>query len=295
MTEHFLSARISLSYINQLPVLRINNDRASATISVQGAQVLEFTPAGGDNLLFVAQGESFNQGEAIRGGIPICWPWFGAHPELADAPTHGLAREVDWQYKVVADSDNRTDLLFWLDLDGRHPAFPYPARAELLVSIGSSLVVSLTTLNLGPQPFQLSQALHTYFACQDQERVRIQGLADRRYLDKLTGKNGSFPRAFSFDREIDWVVADVGQALLFSGLGQKAIHMTRLGSRSVVLWNPGREKSKTLSHFLPDEYRGMFCVEASNALEDCRLIKANSNHVLVMELTAVDLDAPKPA
>jgi glucose-6-phosphate 1-epimerase len=281
--------------LNELPVLRITNDRASATICLQGAQVLEYTPTGGDNLLFVAQGEAFKRGQAIRGGIPICWPWFGQHPKLVDAPTHGLARELVWQYRVVADSDIRTDLLFWFDCDGQHPAFPYPTRVELLISIGSSLVLSLTTLNLGSEPFQLSQALHTYFACQDHRRVRIQGLAERPYLDKLTGKIGQFPDGFSFDREIDWVVSDLGQPLLLSGLGQKAIQMSRLGSRSVVVWNPSVEKSQTLSHFLPDEYQRMFCVEASNALEDCRLIKSHSSHVLVMELTAVDIDATDPA
>jgi glucose-6-phosphate 1-epimerase len=295
MTEQFLSEHISQSALNELPVLRITNDRASATISLQGAQVLEYTPVNGDNLLFTAQGEPFKQGQAIRGGIPICWPWFGKHPTLADAPMHGLARELAWQYRVVADTDTRTDLLFWLDCDGQHPAFPYQARAELLVSIGSSLVVSLTTLNLGSEPFQLSQALHTYFACRDHRQVRITGLAERPYLDKLTGNSGHFPYAFSFDREIDWVVSDLGQPLLLRGLGQKAIQMTRLGSRSVVVWNPASEKSQTLSHFLPDEYQRMFCVEASNALEDCRLINSHSSHVLVMELAAVDVDATEPA
>ena len=295
MTDQFLSPHISQSALNELPVLRITNDRASATISLQGAQVLEYTPLDGDNMLFVAHGETFSQGQPIRGGIPICWPWFGQHPTLTDAPTHGLARERVWQYKVVADSDTRTDLLFWLDCDGQDPAFPYQARAELLISIGSSLVMSLTTLNLGSEPFQLSQALHSYLACQDHQQVRIQGLFDRPYLDKLTGKTGHFPHAFSFDREIDWVVSDLGQPLLLSGLGQNAIQMTRLGSRSVVLWNPSVEKSQTLSHFLPDEYRQMVCVEASNALEDCRLIKGHSSHVLVMELAAVDVDATEPA
>lgn len=290
MTDQFISTHITLSHLNELPVLRIHNAQANGTIALQGAQLIEYTPVNGENLLFISQAETFCQGEAIRGGVPICWPWFGPHRSEPDAPAHGFVRTQEWSYEIVADKPDRTDIRLYLITDGNDTGFPYQARVELLISIGASLVMSLKTDNLDERPILISQAMHTYFKCDDIADVRVHGLKGACYNDKVTGKNGYIPSEFSIDRETDWIVQESGQPIGISESGKPRVKMTRIGSRSVVLWNPWTEKSRTLSHFQDDDYRRMICVETTNATEDSRLIKPRRSHIMIMELSAGETD-----
>lgn len=285
MTDKSLSKNVVLSTINELPVLRIHNHAGLATIAIQGAHLTEFAPVGGDNLIFVSREETYKRGKAIRGGVPICWPWFGPHPNDSSAPAHGLVRAVDWDYEVVSDEDERTDVRFTYVTTGDQTGFNFKAKAELLVSVGSTLVVSLTTTNLDDKPFQLSQALHTYFNCRNIKDVAIHGLNGFPYMNKLTSTPETISGDFKFDQEVDSVVQDQGQPISVSGLGHSNFSMSRQGSRSLVLWNPWIETAKGLSNFNDLEYKNMFCAEACNALEDSRLVKPNTSHVLLMEIT----------
>lgn len=289
MTDSYLSDHITLSEINELPVLRIHNKLASATVVIQGAHIIEYTPAEDKNLFFVSEAEPFKKGEAIRGGIPVCWPWFGSHATDENAPDHGLARETDWEYTIISDTETRSEIRFTLKTDGTNSHFPFKTQAELFVSVGASLVVSLTTFNLSDLPFQLSQALHSYFQCDDVEDVYLFGLSGNHYFDKTRQASGEFPKEFQFDQEIDWVIQDKGGAIVCRGLGDDVnpVRITRMGSRSVVVWNPWQNKAKKLSHFHKPEYQRMFCIEAANAMEDSRLIKPGDSHVIVMELQRI--------
>jgi glucose-6-phosphate 1-epimerase len=290
MTDTLLTPNITLSQANELTVLRIANKNACASIAVQGAHIFEYTPTDQQNLLFVSEAETFETGQAIRGGIPICWPWFGAHATEANAPAHGFVRTTPWQYDIIEDTDTRTDIRFWQETDGTDIGFPHKARVELLVSVGETLIVSLTTQNQSDTPFLISQALHTYFKCDDINQVKVHGITGACYQDKLTQQNLYVPSDFNFNREIDWVVQDQGEPVGFTGVGKHAIKLTRMGSRSLVVWNPWIAKSKTLSHFHAQEYLKMFCVETANTSEDSRLVKPNENHVMMMELSATPID-----
>ena len=288
MTPTALSSTVSLDQFQDLKCLRIQNDSACATIFLQGAHLTEYSPIGQTNLLFVSEQETFSVNEPIRGGVPICWPWFGSHPTEASAPFHGLVRTCEWQYEIIRESQQRTDILLSIETNGEDFGFPYLAKAELLISIGQSLVMSLTTTNLGDSPFALSQALHTYFPCPDVEQVTLTGLAGRQTLNKLTNTSMEFPKNFSFDQEVDWIVMDEGQPLLLTGAVKQPIQLTRLGSRSVVVWNPWQDKAKTLSNFHPDEFKKMFCIETANAADDARLLKPKQTHAMAMEIATLD-------
>lgn len=290
MTDQFLSTHITMSTLNELQVLRIHNSRASATIALQGAHLIEYTPHQGDNLLFVSDAETYQQGQAIRGGVPICWPWFGPHRSDPDAPAHGFVRTREWNHEIVTDTEERTDIRFVQITEGLDQGFPYKARVELLISIGQTLVMSLSTENLDQEPFLVSQALHSYFRCDDIADVRLHGLTGACYNDKVSGANAYIPSQFEFNRETDWVVQDSGQPIIISEDGKPRMKLTRIGSRSVVIWNPWQEKASQLSHFFEPEYRKMFCVETANALEDSRLVKPGRSHVLVMELIPGEAD-----
>jgi glucose-6-phosphate 1-epimerase len=285
MTDTLLSEHVVLSTLNELPVLRIDNQYATAAIAIQGAHLIEYTPTNQGNVLFVSQEESFEKGKAIRGGVPICWPWFGPHTQEASAPAHGLVRTSDWDYEVITDTAERTDLRFTYQTTGDQPGFKYKATCELLISIGDTLVMSLTTINNDDKPFELSQALHTYFSCANIDHVRIQGLDGARFLNRLENKAYELKGEFVFDQEVDGVVLDKGETVKLTSLGKEAVTMTRKGSNSLVLWNPWIEKSKTLSNFNDLEYTSMFCVETTNASEDSRLVKPGKTHVMLMEIS----------
>lgn len=285
MTDTLLSEHVVLGTLNELPVLRIDNQYATATIAIQGAHLIEFTPTNQANVIFVSQEEDFVKGKAIRGGVPVCWPWFGAHATEADAPAHGLVRAIDWDYEIVSDTAERTDIRFTCQTTGDDKGFQYKATCELLVSIGQTLVMSLNTTNNDDKPFEISQALHTYFSCLNIDDVRIQGLDGARFLNKLDNKVYDLKGEFLFDQEVDGIALDKGEPVKFINLGKEAVNMTRRGTNSMVLWNPWIDKSKRLANFNDLEYTKMFCVETTNASEDSRLVKPGNTHVMLMEIS----------
>ncbi|CAM3446251.1 D-hexose-6-phosphate mutarotase [Parendozoicomonas haliclonae] len=287
MADPEVSQNVILSHLNELPVLHIKNKSATASIALQGAHVYEYQPHGQKPMLFVSDEEPFKKGSAIRGGIPICWPWFGAHPDGAkhpEYPSHGFARTTEWEWEVLEDGEERTDIRLWMETDGKNPAFPFPVLVELLVCVDQNLSLSLTTNNLGSQPFTLTQAMHTYFSCNNIADVQLHNLEGYTYYDSLSLNQGAITDEFRFDREIDWVVLDDGQPVGFGGLGHWDINMRRKGSNSLVIWNPWIEKSKTLSHFREEEYKQMFCVEATNTSEDSRIVLPEGSQTLCLSL-----------
>ncbi|PTY37301.1 hypothetical protein BGP77_04080 [Saccharospirillum sp. MSK14-1] len=266
--------------------LTIENRAARAVLYTQGAHLTSYQPQGQPDQLWVSDAETYQAGRAIRGGIPICWPWFGDHESNADAPAHGLARTRVWEWELLAETEQRTDLRLWLDTDGTDPGFPHQARAELLVSVGDSLILALTTQNLSKQPFQLSQALHSYFPITDLSKAAIGGLDGQFYHNKLTGQSATWPTSFRVDQEVDCIVLDRGAPLRLNRGDGHITQIKRQGSRSVVVWNPWVDKSKTLSNFNDHDYQHMLCLEAANAAEDARLLKAGHSHTLICEISS---------
>lgn len=266
--------------------LSIENQAARAELYTQGAHLTAYQPSGQPPLLWVSSAETYQPGRAIRGGIPICWPWFGDHPNEPNAPAHGLARTRVWDWQLLAESDRRTDLRLWLETDASDPGFPYQARAELLVSVGDSLILALTTHNLSHQPFQLSQALHSYLPISDLRKAAIAGLDGQFYHDKLTGQSATWPTGLRFEREVDRIVLDRGEPIRLNRGDGHITRIKRQGSRSIVVWNPWIDKSKTLSNFNANDYQQMLCLEAANAAEDARLLKAGHSHTLICEISS---------
>ncbi len=286
MTETLITPNVLLSKVNELPVLRVQNQAACATIAIQGAHLFEYTPEGKANLIFISSEETFETSKPIRGGIPVCWPWFGPHKDIPSAPGHGFSRTEDWAYEVISDTDTRTDIKFTYSTSGDRETFPYRATVELLFSIGETLIASLTTTNTDDKPFSLNQALHTYFACENIDDVRVNGFGGQRFVDKLSTETFDLSEGFFFDKEVDGIVLDRGQPVSFTGLGHEDVHMTRKGSNSAVLWNPWIDKAKAIGDLADLDYKKMFCVETCNVLEDSRLIKPNASHALIMEISA---------
>lgn len=265
---------------NGLPFLTLSTAAAEVDVFLQGAQLTRYRPTGEPDLLWVSSAEDFQPGKPIRGGIPICWPWFGAHPDDATAPAHGLVRSEPWQWQEVTDNPERCEITLSKQISGAHPAFPHKATVQLTIGLGSDLSLALTTINQSDSAFVLSQALHSYFAVNDIQKVQLTGLGQCPYYDKVTGERALWPEQFAFDREIDRIVQDSGQVIELHQPGSTGVVIERSGSESVVIWNPWVEKSKRLSNFNDDDYRHMLCIESANADQDTRLIAPGDAHTL---------------
>ena len=172
-----------------LAVAEIANSHAESIIALQGAHVMTWQPRGQEPVLWLSRFGKFAPGKSIRGGVPICWPWFGPHAEDAKLPGHGFARTVMWEVlETQAQPDGATFIRFGLiETDATRAQWPHPSSAQLRVTVGAELKVELVTRNTGSTPFQIGEALHTYFHISDVADMAIKGLESCAYLDKVGG------------------------------------------------------------------------------------------------------------
>ena len=270
-----------------IPVLEIKNDLAKATISMQGAHVLSWVPVTEDDVIWLSDQASFAEAKSVRGGIPICWPWFGAHENNSTFPAHGFARTVYWQIKSTAVlPSGETQVTFLLDtrqLDKSHHAmWPLPTTLEYCLTIGKSLSMELTTFNHSKQVMTIGQALHTYFSVADVSATSVTGLEDRDYLDKTDGfkrKTQSGPVTIS--AEVDRVYLGTADDVVIDD-GKRKIIIRKQGSHSTVVWNPWVEVANKMGDLGVDGYLKMLCVESANAADDVVSISPGESYRLLV-------------
>lgn len=263
------------------PHARLSRGDAQAEVSLYGGHVLRYT-RGGAPVLWLSRQALFAEGKAIRGGIPICWPWFGPHPSDPARPAHGFARISHWEASDSGAGDHATWLRLRLsDSPATHALWPHPFRLDLLVTLSDALDVALTAHNPGDTPWRCTGALHSYFTVGDVAQIRIGGLDGARYLDQLTGQSLTQAGPVRFDREVDRIYADAGPACTIDdpALGRRIV-VAKAGSRSTVIWNPWAEKARRLADFADDEYPEMVCVETANAGADVVEVAPGGSHTL---------------
>lgn len=259
----------------------IENEHASAQIFLQGGHLTRWTPKGQQPVIWLSEAAKFIPGKAIRGGIPVCWPWFGEHPSQKEFPAHGFARTGIWEVlETSVGSSGETCIT--LALTTRKPEiWPYAAGLTLRLNIGTTLQLELISQNLGAEACEISSALHAYFQVSDSAQIQVLGLENQTYLDKLDGAAKHQRGPIVIEGELDRVYQDQGGdcLILDSGL-KRRIRISKQGSYSTVVWNPGAEKSARLGDMGVEGYRGMVCVESANTGQDSRTLQANRAHSL---------------
>lgn len=267
-----------------LTVARIANDHASATIALQGAHVLAWQPRGEEPVIWLSPDAKFAPGRSVRGGVPICWPWFGAHATESSFPAHGFARTIPW---AVASTERRPDgstrIAFRLEpSDATRAQWPHATPVETVVTVGQALEIALVTRNAGTSAVTIGEALHTYFAISDIRQVSVTGLDGRAYLDKV--KNFARERQsgpLRFTRETDRIYLDTDKECAIEDPGlRRRIRISATGSRSTVVWNPWVEKAEKMGDFGKDGWTRMVCVETANAADDVVTIPAGGEYRL---------------
>ena len=245
------------------------NEQGNAVVALQGGHLIDWTPKGQEAVIWLSRNSKFSLGKPIRGGVPVCWPWFGPHSREGSFPAHGFARTAAWQVAnagIIDGEITRLELMLsWNDAFKRY--WPYQTEALIQISLGSALEIELISRNTGTIPVCLSEALHTYFNVGDIRDIFIHGLEDCEYLDKVDAmKRKRQHGVIRIKEETDRVYLDTESDCFIEDphLGRR-IRISKQGSRSTVVWNPWREKAAKMEDFGADGYLNMVCVESANA------------------------------
>jgi glucose-6-phosphate 1-epimerase len=211
----------------------------------------------------------FATGTPIRGGVPISFPWFASHPTDPSKPAHGFARTRPWQVIEVTrgtTGDVRVVLRLEADDDTR-ALWASTFTVSLTVSLGATLAMTAEVENVGHEALAFELALHTYLAVGDVEAVSIRGLEGARFVDKVDGGKdkvaGGEPQRIA--GETDRVFLDTtATCVVDDPVLARRLRVEKQGSHATVLWNPGRDRARTMRDIGKDGWRGFVCVETAN-------------------------------
>ncbi len=272
-------------------------DASELELYLHGAHLTHFRAAGRP-ILWMSEQSWFEPGKPIRGGVPICWPWFGPHPENPELPSHGFARLREWSVagveSVLKDrtpgepSQRRIQLELRDDAETRR-LWPCEFALKLTIVQGVCLEMTLETTNLGDQPFEITEAMHSYLGVSDVRNIRIEGLENVPYLDKVDGgarkQQGDEP--VTFDGEVDRPYLGTVSActLVDEGMRRKIV-VGKEGSRSTVVWNPHAAKAARMEDYGDDEWPGMVCIETANVHDDAVSVKPGGKHAMTTRIEA---------
>ncbi|MDO5697930.1 MAG: D-hexose-6-phosphate mutarotase [Dermatophilus congolensis] len=265
-----------------LPALRVSTASCEGEVYLLGAHVTAWTPTGAEPVLWMSEKSEFVAGKAIRGGVPICGPWFGPGKKGGLSPAHGWFRINEW--KLASASAQGDDVTLVFTLDGADAEVPEGAsrgvRAEYTVTFGSELGLSLTVTS--DDALELEEALHTYLAVSDINDVTVEGLGGTRYVDKAPGGRAVNAQQgdLKFLRETDRVYAHDGSATVVDPGKGRRITVQKEGSGSTVVWNPWTAKAAAMADFGDDEWPGMVCLEVANALAKAVALEAGGSHTM---------------
>jgi glucose-6-phosphate 1-epimerase len=252
----------------QLPLIQIHTPWSMAEIYLAGAHVAGFQKNGEPPLLFMSAQSHFAAGEPLRGGVPICFPWFGPR---AGQPAHGLARIRSWELAAATVHDDAVTVRLHLPPAALPPEWS-ALRTEFIVTVAEQLTMELIATNESKAALEIENCLHTYFRVSDIGQVVLTGLRDAPFDDFAAGAAGA--RQVEHDpglhvtKEINRVYpGNIAAVEIHDAQWQRTIRVEKSHSESTVVWNPWTTQ-KLPDDFDPAEYRQMVCVESGNVKQN---------------------------
>lgn len=281
-------------------LMDIDNPMAKARISLYGGQLLDFQPhTQSEPVFWQSKKAVYKQGKAIRGGVPVCWPWFGAikagdknTANNTKLPAHGFARLSNWKVKSVSTlKDESTEVVLKLHCESVCEQYlslqsDFEARLSLRIIIGEQLSMELITKNTGKYPVRISEALHSYFKISDINNVLIKGLDNTDYIDKLLN-NRVFRQGgdLILEAKTDRIYTDTTSRLtIVDKQLNRTIEISKTGSMSTIIWNPWEQNSKVMADMPDKGWQSMVCVEVANAADNEVLVQAGETHRMSMQI-----------
>ena len=250
-----------------LPKVSITTNEVAGEMYLHGAHVTSWQPAGGEEVLFLSSQTRWEDGRAIRGGVPICFPWFGGKADDPKAPAHGFARTKAWQLESIGQVGGTiTVSLFTESNESTRKWWPADFRLVHRATFGRELTLELVMTNTGKMPLRFEEALHAYFKVGNVEDTRVVGLDSVDYLDKVDADlKKSQHGAISIVSETDRVYLNTSATVEVEDPAlHRRIRIAKGNSRSTVVWNPWVRKAHSLSDLGDEEWRQMICIETCN-------------------------------
>ena len=258
--------------------MNVDNDACTGEVYLQGATVTAWQPKGQEPVVWTSRESSFEHGSPIRGGVPICFPWFGPGRDGDKQPPHGWARLAEWTYEGSREVDDGTELRFTLSRDGVELTYE--------VTMGSALELALSVHASGPHAVDVEQALHTYLNVGDARQVRIEGLEGATYVDKVDGAETKIQEGpITLTSETDRVYSSGADVTVRDPALDRRLVVKSQGARNTVVWNPWVAKAAAMPDFGDDEWTGMVCLEAANALTESYTLKPGGTHTIAQRIT----------
>lgn len=296
LSARFTHHEVDFRLQDKLVMIDMKNRFGSVTLTTHGATVLSYKPNGGEDVFWVSETACYDGSKPVRGGVPVCWPWFGPYnPEFlgADATDaakkgHGVARYEFWQVESVGSVGDATQVVMLLQPnDSIKKAWPHDFALRLVVTLAETLRLELVGENLSDRDWLVSEAFHTYFRVANAGGMPIHGLEGVEYVDKLKGGARSTQQGLvlaTTPMEAVYVHQDAELVMDDQGNNRKIV-VRKQNAASVVAWNPGPEGAKSFADMPDADYARMMCVETGNALDDAYVLKAGEKHVMLCEIS----------
>jgi D-hexose-6-phosphate mutarotase len=280
----------------ELVMLRLSGAHSSLEVASQGAHVCSWQLHHGEPVLFMSPKSHFLKGKAIRGGVPVIFPWFGKREDDPTAPQHGFGRVANWkQTRGEVDQNGAAVAEFQLkDNDSTRKSWPFSFTAKLTIEGQTQLRITLEIQNTDSKPFTFGAGLHSYFCVSDIERIKILGLEGTEYIDQVAAnavrKQPNY--AITFDGELDRIYFDTDATCVIHDPGnERRIVIAKSGSKSTVVWNPWTGKAGSMADLGADNWRGMVCVETTNAGPDSVTLTPQATHRLETTISVEPIPA----
>ncbi|WP_318503734.1 D-hexose-6-phosphate mutarotase [Photobacterium leiognathi] len=260
-TVNALSDHVTVCEYQGISIIRVIHPLAEAGISLHGGHLIWFKPAGEKDIIWLSENAEFDTQKAIRGGIPVCWPWFGK----AGTPSHGFARTSQWTLQEHRENENGVIVSLQLEDNKETRAiWPHKFNNVLTFEIGTELKVSLTSTNTDSQPWSYGGALHTYFDIADINNIEITGMGAA-YLDSTQqGKACEGGDVLTFTSETDRVYTQPEATITINDKNnERNILVTNEGHNAAVIWNPWQELSISMGDMADNSFETMVCVEST--------------------------------
>jgi glucose-6-phosphate 1-epimerase len=296
LNEHFAIPGVLAFHATQsgLGYAEIGTPHAQATVYLQGAHLAHWQPEGQQSVLFLSRRSDLAPGKAIRGGLPIAFPWFAARHDGKTGPSHGFARIQNWTLAFAALAGDDLHLTFTLGPTELSRSLGYDHfRLAYQLSIGRTLTAKLTVANDATTPLVFEEAMHTYYSIADIHEARVTGLEGTSYLDKMEKmrervQDGAIAITGPTDRVY---LNTAATCVLHDPIGRRRITVAKTNSNTTVIWNPWESGALKLTDLDPNEWREFLAIETVNAAANEVTLAPGATHTMQAHITVEDIEA----
>src|SRR5262245_10290664 len=278
--------------VGGLPKVRVTAPEAAAEMYLHGAHIVSWKPAGAEEAFFVSAQTRWEKVRAIRGGVPICFPWFGNRADDPSAPAHGFVRTKAWRLESIVQDDGAIAVSMATESDEETKrAWPADFRLVHRATFGSTLTMELIVFNVGTTPIRFEEALHSYHRVGSATAVQVRGLDGVTYRDKTDAnrektQHGEIAIASETDRTF---LETSGPIDVVDSVLRRRIHIAKERSQTTVVWNPWIERARALADLGDDEWTAFVCIETSNVGPFAIDLAPGQQHTMKAVVTIVEL------